>query len=61
MKLKGSELKKVYIILLIVFICGITLQVSRSQFVLKAQENRQLIEQKDEILAMRTSNQITQS
>lgn len=60
MKLKGSELKKVYIILLIVFICGITLQVSRSQFVLKAQENRQLIEQKDEILAMRTSNQITQ-
>ncbi len=51
MSMKDSSFKKVIFIIVIVFICGLIFQVSRTQFVLKSQANKQLIEQKDDILA----------
>ncbi|WP_144511970.1 DUF2194 domain-containing protein [Bacillus sp. FJAT-22090] len=51
MKVEGNFSKKIYIIILFVLLFGILLQVSRSQFVLKFQQNQNLIERRDEILA----------
>lgn len=56
MFLKDNSLKKVMIIIVVVFICGLIFQISRSQFVLKSQANKQLIEQKDGILATKSGN-----
>lgn len=62
MQPKVNYFKKVYIIIFIVLIGGIILQISRSQFVLKSQENKDLIEQRDEILANHTqTNEVSTS
>lgn len=61
MRLKANYYKKVYIIISIVFLCGLILQISRSQFVLKSQENKHLIEQRDDILTASTNRQLNET
>ncbi|TQR21204.1 DUF2194 domain-containing protein [Psychrobacillus vulpis] len=51
MKVKGNFSKEIYIIILFVLLFGILLEFSRSQFILKFQQNQSLIEKRDEILA----------
>ena len=49
--LKGNFSKKIYIIIFLVLVFGILMELSRSQFVLKFQQNQHLIEQRNEILS----------
>ncbi|MCK1996398.1 DUF2194 domain-containing protein [Psychrobacillus psychrodurans] len=51
MRDKGNFSKKIYIIILFILLFGVLLQISRSQFVLKFQQNQNLVEQRDKILA----------
>ena len=51
MREKVNFSKNIYIILLLVIILGIIIQISRSQFILQFQQNRDLLQQRDELLS----------
>lgn len=58
MREKVNFSKNIYIVLLLVIIFGIVIQISRSQFVLQFQQNRDLLHQRDELFSQISNEKI---